>query len=186
MILATDKRCVDEPCKASLLDWKPYRHQRVLRSTLAAEAASLDRAFDVGNFMAIVFSEMTYGSYKATSAVPIGDRRQKPLGRNSSFEHHSLSRRRGWRSMWRSLRQSCRSLRWVPTDHQRADALTKRNASLRDAFRRWAQAPTVVLTDVKSAEAGADNSTWRNPMLAKEKVNQCHCVRFSDQVKHLA
>jgi hypothetical protein len=141
---------------------------------------------DVGNFMAIVFSEMTYGSYKATSAVPIGDRRQKPLGRNSSFEHHSLSRRRGWRSMWRSLRQSCRSLRWVPTDHQRADALTKRNASLRDAFRRWAQAPTVVLTDVKSAEAGADNSTWRNPMLAKEKVNQCHCVRFSDQVKHLA
>lgn len=44
MILATDKRCVDEPCKASLLDWKPYRHQRVLRSTLAAEAASLDRA----------------------------------------------------------------------------------------------------------------------------------------------
>ena len=71
VILATDKRCVDEPCKASLLDWKSYRHQRVLRSTLAAEAGLLDRAFDVGNFMACVFSEMTYGSYKATSAVPM-------------------------------------------------------------------------------------------------------------------
>ena len=53
VVLATSKHCLERPCQASLLEWKSYRHQRILRSTLAAEAASLDRAFDVGNFMGL-------------------------------------------------------------------------------------------------------------------------------------
>lgn len=55
-MLATTRDYLNGPQKASLLEGKSYRHQRVLRSTLAAEAASLDRAHDMGNFMACVFS----------------------------------------------------------------------------------------------------------------------------------
>ena len=46
VIVATDRRALREPCEASLLEWKSYRHQRVLRSTLAAEASALDRSHD--------------------------------------------------------------------------------------------------------------------------------------------
>ena len=53
-VLATTREYLTGPQKASLLEGKSYRHQRVLRSTLAAGAASLDRAHDMGNFMACV------------------------------------------------------------------------------------------------------------------------------------
>ena len=66
VVAATDKRAKQETRPASLLEWKSYRHQRVLRSTLAAEVAALDRAHDHANFMAIVFSEMTNGRFIAT------------------------------------------------------------------------------------------------------------------------
>ena len=57
-----------------------------------------------------------------------------------------------------ALRESRRSLRWVPTEQQTADAFTKRSPSLRDAFRKFATQPALALTDSKSAEQGADNS----------------------------
>ena len=141
--------------------------------------------------MACVFSEMTYGTYKATSAVPMYEvipvtdaTSLWALGRNSPAERHLSGEEGG--DLCGSPTAELPSLRWVPTEQHRADALTKRNASLRDAFRRWAQDPVVVLTDAKSAEAGAENSTWQNPMLTKEKVNQCHCVESCHHVKLLA
>ena len=70
-VLATTREYLNGPQKASLLEGKSYRHQRVLRSTLAAEAASLDRAHDMGNFMACVFSAMTFGYYKGTTGTPM-------------------------------------------------------------------------------------------------------------------
>ena len=64
-----------------------------------------------------------------------------------------------------ALRQSCRLLRWVPTEVQKADALTKRSRALRDDFRRWMAAPTVTLTESRSAEdltlPGEANAAWR-------------------------
>ncbi|CAE7400233.1 FMN2 [Symbiodinium sp. KB8] len=82
VIVATDRRALREPCEASLLEWKSYRHQRVLRSTLAAEASALDRSHDHARFMAMVFSEMAYGDYVATEnerakheVVPVTDAR---------------------------------------------------------------------------------------------------------------
>ena len=49
-----------------------------------------------------------------------------------------------------ALRQTCRSLRWVPSEQQLADALTKRSRPLRDSFREWMSNPTVKLTDSKT------------------------------------
>ena len=73
-----------------------------------------------------------------------------------------------------ALRQSCRGLRWVPTDQQKADALTKCSASLRDSFRKWAMEPIVALVDSKSPEETfGDNAQWKSHMLTKEKVYQC-------------
>ena len=46
-----------------------------------------------------------------------------------------------------TLRQQCRLLRWVPTEQQLADVLTKRSKSLRDAFRKWMSDPWVTLVE---------------------------------------
>ena len=70
VVLISDKQVMLRERQASLVDWKSYRHQRALRSTLAAEAAALDRAQDTASFMACVFTEMVNADYKATSGVP--------------------------------------------------------------------------------------------------------------------
>ena len=183
VVLATTKQCLETPQRASMLEWKSYRHQRVLRSTLAAEAASLDRAFDVGNFLACTFSEMTSGGYKATTATPMYEVIPVTDARSLWDAIHRLSttfQEKRVEIDVAALRQSCRGLRWVPTEQQRADALTKRSHSLRDSFRKWAQAPVVVLTDSRSAEHDIDSAAWKTPMSTKEKSNQCH----TDEVWH--
>ena len=78
------------------------------------------------------------------------------------------------------LRETCRALKWVPTEQQKADALTKRSASLRDAFRKWAMDPVVAFTEARSAEDGADNSQWRSHMSTNKNIHQCH----SEHVQH--
>lgn len=71
VVVATNKKVLESEQPASLLDWKSYRRQRILRSTLAAKAASLDRAHNAGQFMACVFSEMTDPSFRATCGSPL-------------------------------------------------------------------------------------------------------------------
>lgn len=73
-----------------------------------------------------------------------------------------------------SLRQSCRGLRWVPTEMRTPDVTTKRRCKLRDAFCRWAEKPTVTLTDSKPAEDGVDNEGWRKECQVNKKKDQCH------------
>ena len=164
-ILATDKRALHETRAASLLEWKSYRHQRVLRSTLAAEAASLDRAHDVGMYMACSFSEMTDANYKAAEkgipiyeVIPVTDARSHAIHRlSTSFREKRVE------IDVASLRESCRNLRRVPTEKQHADALTKSCPKLRDAFRQWMMAPTVTLVDSKSPEdPEPGNEKWRH------------------------
>lgn len=69
------------------------------------------------------------------------------------------------------LRQTCRGLRWVPTEMQWADALTKRCPRLRDGFRRWAMDPVVTLVESRCAEEGTDNTAWRQGVQPKEKYS---------------
>ena len=169
VVVATDRRALQEPWDASLLEWKSYRHQRVLRSTLAAEASALDRSYDHARFMAMVFSEMVYGDYIATlnerakfEVVPVTDARSlwDAVHRLST----SFTEKRVEIDV-AALRQSCQGLRWVPTEQMHADSMTKRSRSLRDSFRQWMAQPRVTLVDSKSlkdvAEGTAANEAWR-------------------------
>ena len=41
VVLATTKQCLETPQRASMLEWKSYRHQRVLRSTIGCRGSIL-------------------------------------------------------------------------------------------------------------------------------------------------
>lgn len=173
VILVTHKKVLSESCKASLLEWKSYRHQRVLRSTLAAEAASLDRAHDTCTFMACVFGEMVDAEYRASSGLPPFEVTPVTDARSLWDAIHRLSTTFSEKRVEidvANLRACCRGLRWVPTEFQHADALTKRCAKLRDQFRRWAMDPHVTLVESRSAEDGADNHAWRHGAKPKERL----------------
>ncbi|CAE7944524.1 luxQ, partial [Symbiodinium sp. KB8] len=180
VVVATDRRALQEPWDASLLEWKSYRHQRVLRSTLAAEASALDRSYDHARFMAMVFSEMVYGDYIATlnerakfEVVPVTDARSlwDAVHRLST----SFTEKRVEIDV-AALRQSCQGLRWVPTEQMHADSMTKRSRSLRDSFRQWMAQPRVTLVDSKSlkdvAEGTAANEGRSDTLLVLKLVLQ--------------
>ena len=89
LVFATTEDCARQEADASLLDWKSYRHQRVLRSTLAAEAASLDKSEDYANFLGCMLGEIAVAGYIAShsgrspfSILPVTDAR-------SLFRHNS-------------------------------------------------------------------------------------------------
>ena len=136
VLTATTEKALTSKADASLLDWKSYRHQKVLRSTLAAEAASLDKSEDYANFLGCMLGKMTHPGYLASHSWkspfpiwPVTDAR-------SLFDavHRlatSFTEKRVEIDI-AALRQTCRSLRWVPTEAMLADALTKRNRALRD------------------------------------------------------
>ena len=168
VIVATDKTAKSQERPASLLEWKSYRHQRILRSTLAAEAAALDRTYDHAHFLAMSFSEMCDAAFISTlhdrplfEVLPVTDARSlwDSVHRlTTSFQEKRVELDVA------ALRQTCRSLRWVPSEQQLADALTKRSRPLRDSFREWMSNPTVKLTDSKTPADQLDskaNEAWR-------------------------
>ena len=68
-------------------------------------------------------------------------------------------------------RQTCRNLRWVPTEFQLADVFIKRSSALRNAFRKWMASPTVSLVETKTAADVLDtapNAAWRPAEVAKQ------------------
>ena len=166
LITATTAECAKCSAEASLLDWKSYRHQRVLRSTLASEAASLDKSEDYANFLGCVLGEMSVPSYIAShsgkspfSIWPVTDARSlfDAIHRlATSFQEKRVE------IDIAALRQTCRSLHWVPTEAMLADALTKRNRQLRDRLRQWQMSPKVSLTDSQDAISSTTGSEpWR-------------------------
>ena len=172
VVLLTDKAALHGEQPASLLEWKSYRHQRVLRSTLAAEAASLDRAQDVGNFMACSFTEMLDPGYRATQGVPGFEVVPITDARSLWDAVHRLSTTFAEKRVEldvAGLRATCGNLRWVPTEKQHADALTKMNPKLRNEFRLWMGSPTVTLVESKSAAEVDDvYEKWRKDDQPKE------------------
>ena len=174
VIVMTDRQALHEERPASMIEWKSFRHQRVLRSTLAAEAASLDRAQDTGNFVGCVFTEMIDPEYLATKGVsgievvPITDARSlwDAVHRLST----SFAEKRVEIDV-AGLRQTCRNLRWVPTELQWADCMTKINGKLRDRFKDWMASPVVTLVESKSAAdmAEGDNGAWRKDKVHNQK-----------------
>ncbi|CAE7949087.1 TY5A, partial [Symbiodinium sp. KB8] len=189
VIVATDKKVLTESRPASLLEWKSFRHQRVLRSTLAAEAASLDRSVDHAFFLASMFSELTDGNFKSTAqerplyeVLPVTDVRSlwdaiHRLSTNFQEKRVEID--------IAGLRQSCRTLRWVPTEEQKADALTKRSRLLRDSFRMFMANPVVTLVQSRSPEEMAGekaNAAWRSSgssgVCAKATLQRCGMSQY--------
>ena len=52
---------------------------------------------------------------------------------------------------------SARQLKWLPTQYQFSDCLTKVSKDLRDVFRRWLQIAKAVLTESDEAKAYAQS-----------------------------
>ena len=169
VVVATHKAALEVKCDASLMEWKSYRHQRVLRSTLAAEAASLDRAEDHAHYLAAMLSEMVFANHIATmnerpafEVLPVTDARSlwdSVHRMSTSFQEKRVE------IDIAALRHQCRNLRWVPTEVQHADALTKRSRPLRDSFRKWMGSPVVTLVESKSPDdvwtSAEANRAWR-------------------------
>ena len=139
VITATSSEALESPQPASLLEWRSYRHQRVLRSTLAAEACSLDKAQDYGHFLAMMFSEITNKGFVATltelpeyQVIPVTDARSLWDSAHRLSTHFQEKR---VEFDIAGLRESCRNLRWVPTEQQWADTLTKPSPSARQVPR---------------------------------------------------
>ena len=150
LIAATDDSALKGEAPASLLEWKSHRIQRVVRSTLAAEASSADTASDHATFIGCMLSEMFYADYKATdnggkSRVPV-----HPVTDCRSLYDavHKLATNFTEKRVQidvESLKQTTRNLRWTPTEYMIADGLTKRDSKLRNFLRQWMMAPEVTL-----------------------------------------
>ena len=177
VVVATSKQALEGPQEASLMEWRSYRHQRVLRSTLAAEAASLDKAEDYGNFLAAMLSEMHDASHQATMRAPLIEVLPVTDARSLWDAVHRLTtsfQEKRVEISIAALRQQCRNLRWVPTEMQMADAMTKRSRVLRDQFREWMASPIVTLVESRSPEdislPGEANDPWRAPKKGGEQA----------------
>lgn len=166
LVVATTEDCARQEADASLLDWKSYRHQRVLRSTLAAEAASLDKSEDYANFLGCMLGEIAVAGYVAShsgrspfSIWPVTDARSlfDAIHRlATSFQEKRVE------IDIAALRQTCRNLHWVPTEVMLADALTKRSRQLRDRLRQWQMNPSVSLSDSHNANNSVPSTEpWR-------------------------
>ncbi|CAE6936300.1 GIP [Symbiodinium sp. CCMP2592] len=176
VVVATSKAALESSQAASLLEWRSYRHQRVLRSTLAAEAASLDKAEDYGNFLACMMSEMFEAGHQATMKAPLINVVPMTDARSLWDAVHRLTtsfQEKRVEISIAALRQQCRNLRWVPTEQQVADAMTKRSKALRDSFREWMASPTVTLVESRSPEdvqlPGQANEPWRTGLVNIEE-----------------
>ena len=136
---------------ASVLDWQSGRIRRVVRSTLAAEACAADVGIDHAQFFNAILTEIigkgtaikcdcAFEQYHVTDCKSLYDAVQKNA--SDMTEKRTLLDVKG-------IRQGImpRRFRWVPTDKQWADGLTKDQKALREQFARWLNDPTVQLAE---------------------------------------
>ena len=168
LILIASMRAFTETVDASIVEWKSHRLRRAVRSTLAAEAASMDAAVDhsvyLAHFLSCIHKEghvVSGTSSPLFKVVPITDCRSlyDALQRLSA----SLQEKRVLLDLV-SIRETCggnmessSSVRWVPTHVQLADGLTKRDKQLRDRLAEFCARPRLSLTQA-AAEASASHA----------------------------
>ena len=110
----------------------------VCRSTLAAEATSLDAGVDHATYIAFFFSEVIDADFRATheqqpliKIMPTTDCRSLYDAIRRTTAQFAEKRAR---IDVAAIREAARDTRWVPTDAMIADGLTERNAALRNAL----------------------------------------------------
>ena len=132
-------------CNCMLMDWKSGRSPRVCRSTLAAEACAADEGADRSAFLNLFLTELFYqkpayrGHQKLNSMLCVD---AKSLYDCLIAENPALSDRRSMVQV-RSVQQLFlpKDVRWLPTQLQHADGLTKIDEKLLISLRAWCERP---------------------------------------------
>ena len=151
LVMVCPPQVSEKTCFGHLFDWKSGRSPRVCRSTLAAEACAADEGADRGSFLNLVLSELLYlkPAYKGAqrlNAMLCTDARS--LYDSLISENPGLSDKRSMIQV-RSVQQTFlpRSIRWVPTNLQHSDGLTKVDDELRFRLLEWCQKPWAQLVE---------------------------------------
>ena len=173
LVVATSPEATQKTCRASVLDWRSSRSQRVCRSTLAAEASAADEGSDRAAFLNMLIAEIFYNQ----AAWKIGSRLDhiQVTDARSLYDciispNPSMSDKRSLVNV-RAIQEEVRPDQtwWVPTTLMFADGLTKLNINLRSALADWLMSPFVKLRD---AEGPKKN-------IAVKKSNMDHAVSNS-------
>ncbi len=152
LIVATDRRALEETRPGSILEWKSNRFPRQTRSTLGAEAGACDIAVDHASFISAFLSEMMYPDFRATAGetgrvpvIPVTD--CKSLYDAVRRLSTSLKEKRVQIDVTSIRETASRNIRWVPTLAMLADGLTKRCPKLRNLLREIMMDPQVTLVE---------------------------------------
>jgi len=159
LVCLTTREALDGQAEATPLEGHSNRSQRVLRSTLAAEAHAADTAIDMALYYAYLFTEVLVG------------RRSFELDPDDLIEVAAIT---DCRSLYDAVQQMTPSLtekrtivdiqaikhalrngslRWVPTDQQRADGMTKLDFNLVASLAEFLRDARVTLRDTEAAAA---------------------------------
>ena len=150
----TETSCATRETRASIVDWRSGRAHRVVRSTLAGEAAACDNAADSGVYTARFMAEVIYGRQRARqdlTLVPLYICTDcKSLYDAIKQVTPSLSEKRATIDIM-SIKESVSTgggrVMWLPTLHMKADGLTKMCKTLRKSLLSWQMNPIVTLRE---------------------------------------
>ncbi|CAJ1448531.1 unnamed protein product [Effrenium voratum] len=151
IVMITSPKCAEANTPATIIDWCSNKSSRVCKSTLAAEASACVKSVDRAYFVGLTFGELLDGvpahrAVRHLRQLQVTD--CKSLYDAIKAQNPRTSEKRTFVDL-RSIQEyiDVRSIRWVPTEHQHADALTKCDKALRASFSQWLSCPYVQLTE---------------------------------------
>ena len=131
MILVAEATCVRQSAKAAVVSWASHRIKRVVKSTLAAEAAALSEARDQLEYARVLFMQMLgkvdgrnwqealkMPGYLVMDAKSLYDPLMKPAPKEKRVALDLVA-------IQEALARETDFARWTPTRHMLADVLTK-------------------------------------------------------------
>jgi len=152
LLTLTEECAYDTPTWCSIMDHKSSRSQRVVRSTLAAEASAADGAIDRLVYLVYFFHEITHG-VKCTDKQAHSNLPPMMAYTDCRSLYDALQQLTPSLTEKRTIIDICaireavgRDLvRWCPGDSNHADGLTKYALPLLRKFTSWLKDPWVTL-----------------------------------------
>ena len=139
MILVAEQACTEGSANAAVVEWASHRIKRVVKSTLASEAAALCEAQDHLEFAKVLFQQMLgrcsgRNWQAALSMMPGYLVMDAKSLYDSLIKPGSLPKERRVALDVAAIREALEKetdfARWTPTRHMLADALTKSMATV--------------------------------------------------------
>ena len=151
IVLVTSREALYGREPASIMDWGSNRTNRVVRSTLAAEAAAADKAIDRAVYVSYMFDEAIYrrpATLRQSTVPVIAITDCRSLFDAVQQMTPSLEEKRTILDIT-SIREhiAANNFRWVPSAGQHADGLTKLDRSLMQRLTALMQSPYVRLQE---------------------------------------